>query len=122
MSDLTYFHWSPLDRRKAILRHGLRPGMRSVAPIRDIAGEWRAPYISLGTSPGWAWNLSGRLRPEVPAWDLWQVWQDDLTPGFEVLVANAVGGNAEIRVRERIRKRHLWYVATRTNPPMQEAA
>lgn len=105
MKDFLLFHWSPIERRKQILRYGLRPFSR---PCIQEHG-WRAPYVAFATSPSLAWGLSGGMRPDIGSWDLWQTWAGRVS-GYERL---SFDSGAEIRVYERIYKRDLWYVATR---------
>lgn len=63
------YHWSPRDRRAAILRDGLQPASRSSV----ASGEQGC--ISLGPTPSKAWAYSGDMgwTGEVDDWDLWQV-------------------------------------------------
>lgn len=111
------FHWSPTERRKQIIRYGLRPGSRPavvVDPNDEFYKEmkaFRAPYVAFATSPSLAWVLSGRLRSDIESWDLWQTWAGSVS-GFERLSFDG-GVQAEFRVYERIYKRDVWYVATR---------
>lgn len=111
------FHWSPTSRRKQIERYGFRPSMRSV----DHA--WRPPYVCFANDPHLAWQLSGRIHHEITSWDLWQTWSD-VPSGMEAMVdyrgVGARGGEyyvKEYRVYERIFKRDIWLVATRTSEP-----
>lgn len=122
MRELLLFHWSPSDRRKQILRYGLRPRCRPTTnPVDDIGNPvgngdirgWRAPYICLGPSPSYAWALSGAQEPGITEWDLWQVWRSHL--GRHRLVRED-GHIKEVRAFDRIYKRHVWYVATRSAP------
>lgn len=109
---LPLFHWSPRDRRKQILRYGLRPKMRAVTHQGDA--HWRAMWICLADTPRWAWSLSGAQR-SAPAgeWDLWSTSMDRLTDP-RVLPADWANGIHEVRTAHRIFKRDLWLVATRT--------
>ena len=105
------FHWAPTARRKQITRYGLRPSMWS----RDRA--WRPPYVCFSADPEMAWGLSGMMDPDVSSWDLW-LMLSDVPSGYEE-IWNTVRGTGEqyvqeVRVYERIWKRDLWYVATRT--------
>lgn len=121
MADLLLFHWSPTERRKQIIRYGLRPYCRPAVvvdpddPYCKELKAWRAPYVAFATSPSLAWGLSGVMRPDIPSWDLWQTSTDRVS-GYERLGLHdgkrSVG--AEVRVYERIFKRDVWYVATRT--------
>lgn len=75
------YHWSPLDRRNSIKKHGLLVPSRHpvlVAPVVCSDGH-RNPHISLGRTPWSAWELSGGFlertrRAGAPMeWDLWEV-------------------------------------------------
>lgn len=103
------YHWSPTPRRGQINRYGLRPSSRSVD------GQWKPPYVCFSDSPSLAWGLSGKFHPEVPSWDLWMVW-NTVPSGYEALPfdGDELDRIKEYRVYERIFKRDLWYVATRT--------
>lgn len=61
-----------------------------------------------------AWDLSGRVDRDImhPSWDLWMVWADRLTQGFEIIPFDD-GTPREYRVHYRVYKRHIKYVATR---------
>jgi hypothetical protein len=106
------FHWSPSTRRKQIERYGFRVGMWSV----DRA--WKPPCTCWAPDPQLAWWLSGRNHPEVDSWDLWQTWSD-VPSGMEALIDcrrdNGVHYVKEYRVYERIFKRDIWLVATRSS-------
>ena len=115
------FHWSPVDRRDSISRRGLVP--RSPATCStivedihndpEVAEEYRQLAVCLGTSPSHAWHLSGYLYTEgSPEWDLWQVVLDD--EDFVIPLPFEGFRLAEIRVANRIPKKRVWYVATRT--------
>jgi hypothetical protein len=109
--DRLVFHWSPVVRRRQIIRYGLRPRMRATI----TALEWRAPYVCFADSPSWAWALSAGM-PWAPAgeWDLWQTWLSDLGPDIEVIPdPSRQSGMYEIRTGARVFKRHLWHVGTR---------
>lgn len=103
------FHWSPVERRGQILRYGLRPGMR---PTVTTPG-WRAPYVCFAETPSWAWALSGGQGAEPGTeWDLWQCQIN----GLEVEEKPTYDEHRwhELRVYERVFKRRIWHVATRT--------
>lgn len=107
------YHWSPTSRRGQINRRGLVPGSRSVD------GLWKPPYVCFADSPSLAWGLSGGMpgrSDEVPSWDLWMMWSD-VPSGMEEIPFDEPGRVREYRVYERIFKRDLWYVATRTVEP-----
>lgn len=119
-----WYHWSPTARRKRINKVGLMPNMLSTD------GLWKPPYICLASTPSLAWGLSGWMGrpPHIAEWDLWQVYTGEQT-GFEVLYFDGERTNTqgerlfffdqnnvkEIRVYERIYKRNVWYVASRTD-------
>lgn len=106
MRDLLLFHWAPTTRRKQIVRYGLRPNMR------PTQSGWRAPYVCFGTSPSWAWALSGALRPDIESWDLWQTWRSWLPENNRALREHD-RRIKEVRAYERVYKRAIWYVGTR---------
>lgn len=99
------FHWSPVERRKAILRRGLVP--RSIS--RD--GEWRAPHVCFAETPSLAWGLSGGLSETAADWDLWMTWSNvaRFKPRADL--------PQEHRTRQRVPKRELWHVGTITHTP-----
>ena len=51
------------------------------------------------------------MRPDITSWDLWQTWRSWL-PQNKALWED--GRIKEVRVFERVYKRHIWYVATRS--------
>lgn len=112
--DFPWFHWSPTERRASIQRLGLVPGRLSTDKL------WRPPFVCLSHDPGMAWALSGGSpynRGRHPAYDLWQVWASTLGGYEEITDTYRDTGRTyvkEIRVYERIYKRNLWHVATRT--------
>ncbi len=107
------FHWSPTTRRKQITRRGFIPGSRSTDRL------WRPPFICFASNPELGWVLSaGTPRGlAVHSWDLWCVWTESLS-GFEEIVDTYPDtGRAyvkEYRVYERVLKRDLWFLGTRT--------
>lgn len=109
------FHWAPTERRKQIIRYGLRPSMK--ATVSFIDGVWSAPYICLADTPSWAWGLSGQMSwTPVGQWDLWQTTLDLVRGCGKVTVLpsdDRPSGIYEVRVEGRIYKRHLWYVGSR---------
>lgn len=107
------FHWSPVSRRKQIERRGLCPGSRS------RCGEWRPPYICFSRSPSLAWALSAMFSDGPGAWDLWMMWSS-VPDGFEKLSTDGSGKPTEYRVYERVYKRDLWHVGTRTFRPRKK--
>jgi hypothetical protein len=108
--DFGLYHWSPTSRRKQIERYGFRPSMRS------LDGAWKPPYVCFSDTPHLAWQLSGRIHPEVKEWDLWMTWSS-IPSGMESILEafkNRPGHYIkEYRVYERIYKRDIWYVASR---------
>lgn len=105
------YHWSPRSRRKQIIRHGLRPGMRLTTTSSPMGGM----AICFADSPSWAWALSGGMRwtPDGE-WDLWQTWLDRLTEPVVLADENRPSGVYEIRTGHRVYKRDLWLVGSRT--------
>lgn len=110
MSDVALYHWSPTARRGQINRRGLVPGSRSVD------GAWKPPFVCFADSPSLAWALSGANHGHHgPAiWDLWMTWLS-IPSGVEGLPFDHDPSQIkEYRVYERIYKRDLWMVGTRT--------
>lgn len=103
------YHWAPRERFKSICRKGLVPGSRSTLTV----GEWRPPYICFADSPSLAWGLSGALVDHVPLWDLWMVWSN-VPAELEKILMDEGGRVREYRVRERVYKRDVWYVGSRS--------
>ncbi len=104
------YHWSPISRRKQILKYGLCPNRKS------RCGQWKAPYICFSNSPSFAWGASAGMDNERGLWDLWMVWTDYLT-GYKKLPTYGTSKTCEIRVYHRIPKKHIWYVGTRERIP-----
>jgi len=101
------YHWSPVARRKSILRKGLCPGSRS------RCGQWHPPYVCFSPWPSMAWGVSALMGEDYGQWDLWMVWSNRLK-GYEKL---QLGSNREYRVYHRIPKRDIWHVGTREYKP-----
>lgn len=104
------YHWSPVARRKSILRSGLVP----CKPSR--CGQWRPPYLCFADSPSLAWALSAGMKKEPGEWDLWMCWST--AAGKLKRLSNPVRGATykrptEWRTKDRVFKRHLWHVGTR---------
>lgn len=103
------YHWSPIERRAAIVRHGLRPSMKSTA------STWRAAYVCFADTPSWAWALSaGAYGGPGSEWDLWQTWLHDLTEPRAIRCTERPSGIYEVRTKNRVPKSLLWHVGTRT--------
>lgn len=106
------YHWSPVERRKAIRVEGLRPYSEPTVST----GPERYPSISLSPTPSMAWGLSGDMgwATEIEDWDLWQV---NLPDGAETHIRPFWGDKIEeIKVHTPIPANHLWHVGTRTVP------
>jgi hypothetical protein len=108
------YHWSPTERRKSIMWRGLTPGQWSTDRL------WKPPVVCFASNPDLAWSLSGKTARgrQIHSWDLWMLWSDDVPGGYEEIVDYYKDSDRsyvkEYRVYERIFKRHLWYVGTRT--------
>ena len=107
------YHWSPTSRRKAIIRRGFTPGSWSTDRL------WKPPVICFANDPELAWTLSGdtpRGR-QVDSWDLWMIRTDALD-GYEEIVDYYPNSREtyvkEYRVYQRVMKRDIFYVGTRT--------
>ena len=74
MSTHHIYHWSPVDRRKAILQQGIV--LLAPATIHSSDGLC---YLCFGPTPSFAWSLSAGYADgsEAEEWDLWQVTVDD---------------------------------------------
>lgn len=104
------YHWSPRDRRKQIVRHGLRPS----CPPTTCTEPYDA--VCLSPTPSMAWALSGQTRwTDVEHWDLWQVRLADTdTVDIRGMYGNTI---EEIRVHNRIPKARLWWIGERVITP-----
>lgn len=75
---------------------------------------WRAPYVCFAETPSWAWALSGGMGADAGSgWDLWQCQVN----GLQVYAMPTFDEDHqwhEVRVYERVHKRLIWHVATRT--------
>lgn len=101
------FHWSPVARRAAIERRGLRINSH---PTID-SQKWDRICVSLSPSHAWA-HSAGMVGELGSEWDLWQIQLDkndqvDVQP----FVGNIIG---EIRLHNDIPHTRLWHVGTRT--------
>jgi hypothetical protein len=113
MRHRALFHWSPSDRRKQIIRHGLMPGSRpTIGSIPSVHDGHQV--VCLATDPLVGWSLSGNMswaRDLGVDWDLWQVSlaDDDMT-----FVRAEYGGHIqEVRVGNRIPKSRVTFLGTR---------
>lgn len=105
------FHWSPVERRKSILRYGLRPGSK------NTTSSMRYMNICFADSPSWAWALSAEVCGERGSeWDLWQTALDQLHDPVILPGPDRSSGIYEIRTQERVFKSDLWYVGSRSIP------
>lgn len=111
-----WYHWSPTDRRKSIIRKGLEPGRWSTDRL------WKPPYVCLAPSPNVGWSLSGAMLrgSEIASWDLWEVLIDPEHMGG-IINYYTSGAVKEMRVYERIYKRYMWYVGTRVRTAIKNS-
>lgn len=120
-NNRTFYHWSPVENRKGIVRRGLLGKRMPVCTIQvlEMEGEsegekeevFRQPMICMGPTPLQAWILSGYLYgDEGSLWDLWQVM---LEPEDELVVIHAGNGVTEIRTPGPIPKRWVQLVGQR---------
>lgn len=100
------YHWSPVSRRKSILKHGLVPWKRAVTNI------YRAPYVCFCRTPNMAWALSA-MQHGPGKWDLWCVWSHHVGSYTTRRQNGPQWWKREYRVPRRIPKSRLWYVGTR---------
>ena len=113
--SLVLYHWSPTANRPSIERVGLKPGSKS------LQGGWKPPYVCFSDEPYLAWLLSGNMWPEITYWDLWMCYMDHQTSfdHYEIITDTYVTTGKpfvkEYRVYQRVFKRDLEYIATRTN-------
>jgi hypothetical protein len=108
--QMILYHWSPTRHRKQINRYGLVPHRK---PVTHPANDWRAPYVCLADTAGWAWSLSGsQPSAESGMWDLWSVRVEFLTDPF-IMPSSENNGIHEVRTHHRIYKRYLWLVGSR---------
>ena len=106
----TLYHWSPASRRNVISRTGLQPRKRPTV----TSGGFRQPHVCLSPTPSMAWSLSG-ARAWVKDIDEWDLWAVRLTADDEVVIRPSYGNLIEeVHVRNRIPKRQIWYVGTRS--------
>lgn len=111
---LSLYHWSPVAKRRQIIRHGLLPHRRATT---HATPGWRAPYVCFGDTAAWAWALSGG-QPSAPSgeWDLWETRIVDLVDPKILPAPDVANGIHEIRTEHRVYKRHLWLVGQRVKP------
>lgn len=112
-SDLILFHWSPTKNRARINHDGLVPGSLS------LQGDWRPPYVCYSDDPILAWQLSGRMYPEIEEWDLWMFNLDnqDSIDHYELITDTYVNSGRsyikEYRIYQRVYKRDIVLLGTR---------
>lgn len=109
------YHWSPVDRRKSIIRHGLCPGKKSW----DAA--WRPKYVCFSRYPSVAWALSATHSDRPGEWDLWCTWSDHVGKYSTLNTAKNPKKSwwqTEYRAFQRIPKSKVWHVGTRRFVPM----
>lgn len=104
-TDRPLYHWSPTSNRRAIQRAGLTTGR----PDRDGT---RYGLTCFADSPSWAWQHALISWPDVHEWDLWMTWRSNLPDVRRAAVSTQ--GVSEWRTWQRVWKRNLWYVASRT--------
>lgn len=112
--DLILYHWSPIKNRKQIKKLGLRIGGPS------LQMNWRPPVLCFSDDPILAWSLSGAMWPEIETWDLWSVCMRSQTSfdNYEIITDTYADTGChfikEYRIYDRVFKRDLEYVGTRT--------
>lgn len=101
------YHWSPVERRAAIARRGLRVSSR---PTCDSI-RWDRICASLSPSHAWA-HSAGIVGERGSEWDLWLIQLDHSDEvHVQPLYGNLIG---EIRIHNSIPKSRLWRVGSRT--------
>lgn len=112
--DLIFYHWSPTKNRNQIKKLGLRINGWG------LQLRWTPPYVCFSDDPIMAWQLSGKMFPEIRSWDLWlcNVNVQTSFKHYEVVTDTTVDTGRqfikEYRVYTRVYKRDVLYVATRT--------
>lgn len=107
------YHWSPVARRKSILRHGL------CSKKPSVDGLWKPPYLCFSKFPTVAWALSATHSGKAGEWDLWCCWSDYVGP----FITRSVNGHwhmTEYRTFVRIPKSKLWHIGTRRFQPRRK--
>lgn len=113
--ELCLYHWSPNSNRASIEKQGLVPGRLSLDKL------WRPPYVAFADEAATAWNLSGRIHPEIEIWDLWMVntFHADSIKGWELILDTYASTGRhyrkEYRIYSRIFKRDLTYIGSRVH-------
>ena len=114
MRAFMLYHWSPVARRKSIIRDGLCP--RSVSRVKG----WRAEYVCFCRFPNTAWALSATHTREAGDWDLWCMWSDVAAP-YETCSGarnpKVSWWMTEYRCPHRIPKSKIWHVGTKCFVP-----
>lgn len=105
------YHWSPVSRRKSILRHGLRPLSKPTAEWEE--DNWRAPWTCFSRYPNAAWAVSATHSKRPGKWDLWCVWSDRVGGYYLTRNVNKEWWLTEYRVPRAIPKKNIWLVGTR---------
>lgn len=100
------YHWSPQERRLAILQQGLQ--VMAEPQVHSVPFPW----VCLGTTPSSAWGLTlAEDRQEVEVWDLWQVQIRDedhvhVLEGWGPMIR-------EVRVHNGLPADRIWWVGER---------
>lgn len=115
------YHWSPSVNRPGIQRLGLVPG-RAPVTYTDSDPGFRADHTCFAEDPLWAWALSGDVIGKPgQSWDLWCANVDLKLHRFKRMrhhpdeVAHPCRWH-EWRIYDRVYKRNVVYVASRTIP------
>lgn len=106
------FHWAPKSRRRSILKHGLKIGMKQACHSKG----WRANYLCFSDWPVYAWTYSAGTTWVRQEWDLWVVRSDcvgRITYRFDMKGQQP----AELRTWQDIPPESIAYVATREHRP-----
>lgn len=99
------YHWTPVSRRKQILKQGLRVGRKPVVHSQAFQ------YLCFSNSPSMAWALSAVHYP-TGEWDLWMCWSD-CVDGSIAKREDLNPLTTEFRFYQDIPKSKIWLVGTR---------
>lgn len=100
------YHWSPTERRSAILSEGFVPGSLSTDEI------WNPDYTCWAESPYAAWLLSGDM-PRGRLIAEWSLYMTDTAWWEEAKTLPPLHYEQEYRLRWVLSPGEFWHVGTR---------